>query len=209
MAILMMKTGNQASGGITGCGPKEKGIDINKGSISVYSETNLTQSSPVSDTACSTDNKHAYNQELGVLASTTTNVYGVYDMAGGSWEYVMGSYTATDGQSATKSVSYAVKPPYVDLYLNLTSTTNCKWATCGGAALYETAGWGLDSSRFFVHSDKPWLIRGGGAYSDSDAGVFALFYSDGNSDFNSDGFRVGLRLPASDPSEDDGNIYGN
>jgi len=201
--------GNQASGGITGCGPNAKGTDINTGSVSTYRGTHLTQSSPVSDTACSIDNKHAYNQELGVLASTTNNVYGVYDMAGGSWEYVMGSYTATDGQSATKSVSYAVKPPYVDLYLNLTSTTNCKWATCGGAALYETAGWGLDSSHFFVYSYNPWLIRGGGAYSDSDAGVFALFYSVGNSDFNSDSFRVGLRLPASAPSEEGGGRHSN
>lgn len=106
-------------------------------------------------------------------------------------------------------MSYAVKPPYVDLYLNLTSTTNCKWVTCGGAALYETAGWGLDSSHFFVYSYNPWLIRGGGAYSDSDAGVFALFYSVGNSDFNSDSFRVGLRLPASAPSEEGGGRHSN
>ena len=31
---------------------------------------------------------YGYNTELGVLASTTGNEYGVYDMAGGSWERV-------------------------------------------------------------------------------------------------------------------------
>lgn len=187
--------GNRSYGGITGCGPGTKGTDINNGSVSFYGGTNLTQSNPVSDTACSTDNLHAYNQELGVLASTTNNVYGIYDMAGGSWEYVMGSYTAMDDQSATKSVDNAVNPPYVNLYLNLTSDTSCTWATCGGAALYETAGWGSDS-RFFVDANSPWFIRGGGAYSGTDAGVFALFYSSGT-DPNGIGSRVGLRLPAS------------
>ena len=31
---------------------------------------------------------HAYNTDLGVLASTTGNVYGIYDMAGGAWDRV-------------------------------------------------------------------------------------------------------------------------
>ena len=32
----------------------------------------------------------AYNTTIGYLASTTSNISGVYDMAGGAWEYVMG-----------------------------------------------------------------------------------------------------------------------
>ena len=32
----------------------------------------------------------AYNTSVGYLASTTGNISGVYDMSGGSWEYVMG-----------------------------------------------------------------------------------------------------------------------
>ena len=28
----------------------------------------------------------------GVGASTTGTIYGVYDMSGGAWEYVMGNY---------------------------------------------------------------------------------------------------------------------
>ena len=36
------------------------------------------------------DANHAYNTEIGVKASTTGNVYGIYDMAGGNWERVAG-----------------------------------------------------------------------------------------------------------------------
>ena len=37
-----------------------------------------------------TDNTHNYNTSNGVLASTTGNVTGIYDMSGGSWERVAG-----------------------------------------------------------------------------------------------------------------------
>ena len=47
-----------------------------------------------SSTNCTTD-ANKYNGEKGVLASTTGNVYGVYDMSGGSWEYVMGNMSST------------------------------------------------------------------------------------------------------------------
>ena len=33
--------------------------------------------------------ENAYNTEIGVLASTTGNITGIYDMSGGAWEYVM------------------------------------------------------------------------------------------------------------------------
>ena len=33
---------------------------------------------------------HGYNTELGRLASTTGNEYGIYDMAGGAWDWVAG-----------------------------------------------------------------------------------------------------------------------
>ena len=56
----------------------------------------------------STDNvNNYYNGSIGVLASTTGNVYGVYDMAGGSYEYVMGVVSAS-------STDYDVDPDYED-----------------------------------------------------------------------------------------------
>jgi len=52
---------------------------------------------------------HAYSTSNGVLSSTTGNVYGVYDMAGGAWERVGGylnngnSYLGTYGKSSSNS----------------------------------------------------------------------------------------------------------
>lgn len=43
-----------------------------------------------------------YNEIGGENASTTGNVYGIYDMAGGAWEYVAGIYigeTSNDNSS--------------------------------------------------------------------------------------------------------------
>jgi hypothetical protein len=39
-----------------------------------------------------------YNTEVGYLASTTGNISGIYDMSGGSWEYMMGVMVDQDGK---------------------------------------------------------------------------------------------------------------
>ena len=147
-----------------------------------------------------------YNTANGQLASTTNNVYGVYDMAGGAYEHVMGSYTSNASQSSTLQFSNAVKPPYVDLYVSppfggsYTSSNNlCTWATCGGHALYETKNvqsvsdysqsWGGDGSSF-VGSGSPWFGRGGGAGNRS-AGLFYSGSSYGGTGSDC-GFRVAL-----------------
>ena len=46
-------------------------------------------SATTSSTTCTTAG-NKYDGTKGVLASTTGNIYGVYDMSGGSWYYVMG-----------------------------------------------------------------------------------------------------------------------
>ena len=152
----------------------------------------------------------AYNTADGQKASTTNNIYGVYDMAGGAREYVMGGYTNNASQSMTDSyLSIAVKPPYVDLYVDppfngdaVTNNNLCTWATCGGHALYETRNaqsvsyysrsWGGGYS-YFVHSDYPWFRRGGAAGDVVDAGLFFSDEDDGST-VSSYGFRVALLL---------------
>ena len=187
-----------SSYGVTGCGPSASG------NTSTYTGTGTLGT----NTACNSgDTSRAYNGSKGILASTTNNVYGVYDMAGGAYEYVMGSYTTNSSQSSTTNFSNATKPPYVDLYVNppfngtyYTNNNLCTWATCGGHGLYETKNvqsvssydqsWGGDYSGF-VDSSGPWFGRGGSAGSGSNAG---LFYSDGVSGYAyfNYGFRVAL-----------------
>lgn len=65
---------------VTGCGPNS-----------------LLPTDDTQTTSCSN-----YNTQLGVLASTTHNVYGLYDTAGGAWEYTTRNY-ATGGGSAVDS----------------------------------------------------------------------------------------------------------
>ena len=152
----------------------------------------------------------AYYTDNGQLASTTNNIYGVYDMAGGAWEYVMGSSSSSVSQSTTNVyLNIAVKPPYTDLYayssFNGDRSTNnnlCTWATCGGHALYETknvqsisangdgASWNSDYSGF-VHSAGTWFARGGHAADSFRAGTFASSNDNGHV-YNLLGFRVAL-----------------
>ena len=53
----------------------------------------------VSETYVSNADKcvNNYNSEKGYLASTTGNITGIYDMSGGTWEYVMGVLVQPDG----------------------------------------------------------------------------------------------------------------
>ena len=106
--------------GITGCGP------VGNGLVGYYPyKNNVPAGTPLdadtieSPTACSTNTRYAYNGKIGILASTTNTVYGIYDMYGGAYEYVMGNLTGYDNQSETNGSSYMItqaKPPYVDLY---------------------------------------------------------------------------------------------
>ena len=151
---------SQARYGITGCGPNNA-----SGSTSTYTDgTALSADLVESPTACSQNTTKAYNGSIGVLASTTNTVYGIYDMSGGAYEYVMGNLTGYDNQSETSSSTYMAtqaKPPYVDLYkeslgfdysssgdtnpawskstsANYYNNDVCTWETCGGHALHET-----------------------------------------------------------------------
>ena len=73
-----------------------------------------------------TDNTHNYNTANGVLASTTGNVTGIYDLSGGAWERVAGyldngnGNLAYYGKSADGNIKYfengKVNPSYASLW---------------------------------------------------------------------------------------------
>ena len=110
----------------------------------------------------------AYNTTLGKDASTTNNIYGIYDMSGGAYEYVMGVYTNTIGESGFSSL------PDTKYYNNYTETSYT------GHALTETKNWYSDSAGF-VNSINPWFMRGGNYGNGTYAGVFYFSINDGNS----------------------------
>ena len=149
-----------------------------------------------------------YDADGGQLASTTGNIYGVYDMSGGAYEDVMGGYAISTSESLTSNyLRIAVRPPYIDLYTNppfsgdnITNNNSCTWEICGGHALHETKtqrpvsennqSWGNDYS-YFVDTNTPWFPRGGYGGNSEYAGIFASYYSTGFT-YNAYGFRVAL-----------------
>ena len=104
----------------------------------------------------------AYNTTLGKAASTTNNIYGIYDMSGGRSEYVMGVY------NNSKSASGFSDLPDIKYYNNYTTTEY------QGHALYATKGWYYDGNDV-LDTNKSWYVRGGEYNSKLSAGVFYYF----------------------------------
>ena len=129
---------------------------------------------------------NAYTTALGQTASTTGNIYGIYDMSGGAWEHVMGNMSSGSGSytynasSAGSNFTYlAETAKYLDTYAYGTSAydqTAYNRARLGDAtgenelSTGGSGGWyGVIAN--FVESSGPWFLRGG-ADDGSDAGVF-------------------------------------
>ena len=138
----------------------EVGINNNSGCLTGYG-------APAGSNDSATNG--AYNTTLGKDASTTKNIYGIYDMSGGAYEYVMGVYTNTIGESGFSSL------PDTKYYNNYTETSYT------GHALTETKNWYSDSAGF-VDSIRPWFRRGGHYGSSAGAGVFNFYSNGGYSD---------------------------
>ena len=145
---------------------------------------------------------NSYETELGKLASTTGNIYGVYDMSGGAMDYIMGNIVSSDGSTMmsgnssssnsgytgiiydggnyttyTGTYSYP-EDKYYDKYSFGTSTSQRIRSKLGDAIkeVYNTSnyGWYSDNSNLAVYYG-PWFNRGGVYAFGSNAGAF---YSD-------------------------------
>ena len=123
---------------------------------------------------------NAYNTTSGMLASTTGNVTGVYDMSALMKTYVMGVMKTSDGTALTYSSSgfttstLPFNSKYVDQYEFGRSTGDYPRRILGDAT-GEVHGWYGDNA-IFVYSGNPWFVRGSGDIDGpSAAGVF-MFY---------------------------------
>ena len=164
-----------------------------------HSETS-TAGNRIESTNLGVDGTYTINylNNKSVVASTTNNYSGVYDMSGGAWEYVMGyttGATTVGGESNITSLysnffSDSVYSKYWDKYTS-TSTTN--YTNYNNKILGDTTGemgpfgsekdpdnnarrkssWYKDLANF-VNSSRPWFARGG-YWSDGTAtGAFAF-----------------------------------
>ena len=120
----------------------------------------------------------------GVNASTTGNQYGIYDMAGGAFEYVMGVQKDSSGNvqvgSSGFSTSSLPDSKYYDLYdyqaEDGVDYTRYHLGDATREVLKNTSSqggnaWWSDYS-YNIYSSYPWVDRGDGYSNGSDAGVF-------------------------------------
>ena len=131
------------------------------------------------------DNRTEGTGLCGPGASTTGNIYGIYDMNGGAYEYVMANYgTKTDegifnGRKGSSGINFSeIDNKYYDKFITRIPFTRKSKETIG-QALYEVASWYLDSTYTFDNATV-WLLRGG-SYSGSSAGAFYGSANNGDS----------------------------
>ena len=149
--------------------------------------------------------KTAKETGMGANASTTGNIYGIYDMSGGAFDYVMGNMVTEDGsfnagRAGTWSTGLYPSLKYYDRYTYGTTDYDAYAYKRGklGDATKEvlkavgntTDGWYSDYS-IFLYSDIPWVLRGGHASYGSSAGVFH-FLSPWSDTYSFAGSRVAL-----------------
>ena len=144
---------------------------------------------------------NAYNTTDGMLASTTGNITGIYDMSAYTGTYVMGvmqdntgTNTPMSGYNSSYNSGFTGKiydsgnftdftgtpfpnTKYYDLYAYGTSNSDYTRRILGDAT-GEVHGWYGDIADF-VNSDGPWFFRGGGFVDPADAGVFSFYYNAG------------------------------
>ncbi len=156
----------------------------------------ITGQAGTGPSVASTADTYAYTDETyGVQASTTGNIYGIYDMSGGSVEhiaaYINNSYIQDTGSnpygygealitgaSHTKDV-YAVGT--TDSYSNNYTANQGRY----GDAVYETSNAGIGSTSWhqdvsvFPHTARPFFPRGGYYDSATSTGAFYFHYNSG------------------------------
>lgn len=189
-------------------------IDINN------SGSYITGNGGGSTSASSTSGApNPYNTTIGAKASTTGNVYGVYDMSGGAWEYVAAfnntdtddyesSYGSTFASTSGTSTKYATK--YLNTTLNSSGSTNFignniiyTYGKIGDATKEVNKGGAYDLSNtstnynwfgdypYLCSASCPFVLRGGDYYGGAYAGVFCSGSGDGGS-YGSVSFRAVL-----------------
>ncbi len=147
-----------------------------------------------------------YNTATGYLASTTGNISGIYDMAGGAHEYMASYISGKPGSSGFTTATLAnYDAKYFDVY-NASSSINSYQYKILGDATGEMGPFksyldGDNNSRwhnswygdysYFVDSSAPWFARGGVCSNGVLAGQFGFVRLTGG--VGSDiGFRIVL-----------------
>ncbi len=119
-----------------------------------------------------------------VTQSTTQNIYGIYDLSGGAYEYVMGSMVDSSNKFLPSSSEFSKAPDskYYDKYTYGTSNITHSRGKLGDATketlkIFGNAsgGWYTNFTNF-LRSNYSWFSRGGYWNNDIGAGTFSFTY---------------------------------
>lgn len=160
---------------------------------------------------------NAYNTEKGVLASTTGNIYGIYDLSGGAYEmtanYISNgdeSLSTYGGTMVAKTIADAegyqtLSTKYVTVYpYNLIDSCDNNYTTYKnlgygyGDAILETSSNSGNSTSwhgdylYFPCLGNPFVVRGSYCADTSNAGIFYFSSFSGGIDDRVFSFRVVL-----------------
>ena len=206
--------GSQASVRINNNSSYITGYAATEESTLGYNGGNSIEGNRVESTTLGQDGNYTINYltQNSVVASTTNNYSGIYDMSGGAWEYVMGyttGATTVGGSSDINSLysnffSDSAYSKYWDRYTS-TIYTNYNNRILGDAtgemgpfgsekdpdekARYKSS-WYEDCA-YFLPSSYPWFIRGGNWYDGSATGVFAFHHVIGGT-YTTNSYRIVL-----------------
>ena len=114
--------------------------------------------------------------------STTGNIYGVYDMSGGAWEYVMGNMVDSSGSFYASSSGFndTINIKYYDKYVYDTIGTSHGRGKLGDATKETLSSFGdltgswYNDYALFANSVYSWFDRGGDCGNSTGSGVFSF-----------------------------------
>ena len=186
---------------------------LNGTNIAINNSSTYTtgKSAGTSDASADTPTPSDYNEKTnGVKASSTGNIYGIYDLSGGAYEYVAafnqnysgnyftGSYYK-DANSSHFASNGGTSDAYATAYSNSTTNINGTFIYSVGITgdatkeVYKEGSgfsWNSDYANF-VSSDWPFFQRGGFYGRTSGAGLFYSSFCFGSA-ANDTSFRVVL-----------------
>ncbi len=166
-------------------------------------EEKATCFSPTNSDCCKSGKNNQYtvpyNTEIGYLASTTGNITGIYDFAGGSYEYVAGFISGNYDRSRLTDDDYNQYKDYFDVYASNSSfyTFNNRilgdatgevgpfyWYKDGDGNNKAHNAWNRNKAQFIATDSAakygPWFVRGGNNYYGVLSGPFAFQNASGD-----------------------------
>ena len=158
-----------------------------------------------SSSTCTTA-ANKYNGAKGVLASTTGNVTGVYDMSGGAWDYTMGNISNNSGSYVLSPSSSGFTSTWYTTSTAKYLTTYAKGSSYNNQAAYNrsrlgdstgevvtstggSGGWYGDNAKFaYINSETSapcWFLRGGNYNTGYNTKLNGIFSFDSHNGDNS------------------------